>query len=514
MRSNSKMFFAPILLGAVILAVACGSDNSVEGPIIQSPALAADLNPTIPINAMEDPVTQDEWPEALNGIWLRRGYGEVYELHSSNTKSYAITRNSCLFEGEQSGVPGVAEDDLSRIRVEQRTGADVNVHLPGDVFPIVLTRLDTLPSQCDAVTIGVSGVEYNTADILGLLWDNFNEYYAFFNEREVDWSARYNEYLAQAELADEPTLFGLIAELLTPIDDGHVWIDSPEETFSPGLENGILKELETAYESLEEDVNNSFESFAESVLENWYDVLLSYVDAGSLQTGEQMQWATINQSTGYILINSMIGFSDIDNEDELITAEEVRLASEEIDRALDDLSDTTRLVIDIRLNGGGSDSVALALANRFADQRLLAVQKFARGQGLESGHAEAWYEPVSEPYLYPVTILMGRDTASAAEVFALVMQQLPQVTLVGERTQGVFSDILSKTLPNGWDYGLSNEVYLDANGVSYEVRGLSPDYGVKAFDIADLFFGRDAALDLALEQSPATGTPTPRSINP
>ena len=38
---------------------------------------------------------------------------------------------------------------------------------------------------------------------------------------------------------------------------------------------------------------------------------------------------------------------------------------------------------------------------------------------------------------------------------------------------GIFSDILDKKLPNACKFGLSNQVYEDTDGISYEAKGIS-----------------------------------------
>ena len=47
--------------------------------------------------------------------------------------------------------------------------------------------------------------------------------------------------------------------------------------------------------------------------------------------------------------------------------------------------------------------------------------------------------------------------------------------MIGENTAGTLSDIPGKPLPNGWEFILSNEVYLDADSVSFEGVGITPD---------------------------------------
>jgi carboxyl-terminal processing protease len=67
-------------------------------------------------------------------------------------------------------------------------------------------------------------------------------------------------------------------------------------------------------------------------------------------------------------------------------------------------------------------------------------------------------------------------TVSAGEVLTLALRALPQVTHAGEATRGAFSDVLEKTLPNGWIVELSNEVYTDNQGIVWEGRGITPEH--------------------------------------
>jgi C-terminal processing protease CtpA/Prc len=55
------------------------------------------------------------------------------------------------------------------------------------------------------------------------------------------------------------------------------------------------------------------------------------------------------------------------------------------------------------------------------------------------------------------------------------MRALPNVVHLGEATDGSLSDELWKTLPNGWTLSLSNEIYLDSDGVLWEGRGIQPE---------------------------------------
>jgi len=62
----------------------------------------------------------------------------------------------------------------------------------------------------------------------------------------------------------------------------------------------------------------------------------------------------------------------------------------------------------------------------------------------------------------------------------------------------VFSDVLSRRLPNGWAFGLPNERFV-TDGKAYDGSGIAPDVPVPVFPRGVLDAGRDGALEKALE---------------
>jgi C-terminal processing protease CtpA/Prc len=103
-------------------------------------------------------------------------------------------------------------------------------------------------------------------------------------------------------------------------------------------------------------------------------------------------------------------------------------------------------------------------------------------------------------FLSRVIELLGPDTVSAGETFTMaLMDRQPHVTRIGENTQGVYSDVLVRQLPNGWRFGLPNEVFLTERGKHFEASGVSPDIRIPVFPKADLEAGRDSALEKAIE---------------
>lgn len=88
------------------------------------------------------------------------------------------------------------------------------------------------------------------------------------------------------------------------------------------------------------------------------------------------------------------------------------------------------------------------------------------------------------------------------------------IVRIGENTQGVFSDVLGRQLPNGWRFGLPNEIYRTADGTIFDLAGIPPDIEVPVFADADVVAGKDPAMARAPEilSQPLRSSSRPRSF--
>ena len=74
------------------------------------------------------------------------------------------------------------------------------------------------------------------------LWNTFNEEYAPFEEREIDWLAEYNTFrpMVTSNTTDDQ-LFSVLSQLLAKLNDGHVSLTAPgKDVF---YSNKIRREL-------------------------------------------------------------------------------------------------------------------------------------------------------------------------------------------------------------------------------------------------------------------------------
>ena len=176
------------------------------------------------------------------------------------------------------------------------------------------------------------------------------------------------------------------------------------------------------------------------------------------------------------------------------------------------------MIIDVRINGGGSDAWGLAIASRLTATPYVAYAKQAR---LDPKHRGSWTAPQPSEvrpssrasFHGPVVELIGIHSVSAAETFTqALLKRTPKVTRIGENTQGVFSDVLGRRLPNGWTFGLPNERFV-TDGKTYDGSGIAPDIAVPVFPRADLDGRRDGALEKALELLDVRRTSSPQGVN-
>jgi len=173
-----------------------------------------------------------------------------------------------------------------------------------------------------------------------------------------------------------------------------------------------------------------------------------------------------------------------------------------LDRISADLKDLDGIIIDVRNNPGGDDSIVLQIVNRFCDRKRIAFHRKTKiGPGKDDFKGlKTWYmEPQGEvQFTGPIVLLTCDSVFSGGEIFALAMKQLPQATTIGDRTNGIFSYQLEKKLPNGWRYCLSYQKYFSADMVCYEGKGVPADIALlnKKADIED---GIDPLIVRALE---------------
>lgn len=74
---------------------------------------------------------------------------------------------------------------------------------------------------------------------------------------------------------------------------------------------------------------------------------------------------------------------------------------------------------------------------------------------------------------------------------------------IGESTQGVFSDVMQRRLPNDWQTGVPNEVFRTRDGHTFDGAGIPPNVREPVFTEDEFANHRDSAFDRAVRMLPA-----------
>ena len=401
----------------------------------------------------------------LTGVWEALGYGRVLAIAGDRVQSFDLAAADAVLH-RSAPLPSFLEriDRIDRSRRDR-----LSHYTEGGITRYEYRRLDELPQACAAA--GGGEADHDPVRNFEFFWHSFNENYAFFAERGVDWGAVRDSFRPAISAAtSQQELYRVIVEIIDGIDDRHVLIQRPGEPCRYSGHPGTLARL--LQRELAEGANADREGFTTVAKRLIADEYLRETRREAV--GGQFTWGWAAPGIGYLSVDSMEHY--VDPESDPLLRRSHRLVDEVMDRVVTELGRARGIIVDARWNGGGFDSNALHIAGHFTDRRLLAFTKCARrGDGYLPAQEVFIPWHAREVYTGPVAYLCGRDTLSAAEIFSLAMGAIPNVTSVGESTVGSLSDTHSIRLPNRWRMQVSNERYLAVDGCLHEARGVPVD---------------------------------------
>ncbi|MEU5402312.1 S41 family peptidase [Streptomyces sp. NPDC005963] len=458
-------------------------------------ALAGSIGTAVaaPVDGQRSTTSERSTGTTPNGFWRMDGYGMVVGVRDGVLRAWETTAISCQgsLTAQQQGTP--AADGSVRygvdglvLTVRARAAQRATLSIDGSVGTRGLRRIAALPALC--------GQPQATGPVatFDVFWQTFKENYAFFARRGVDWDAMRATHRPKVHSGTtDRELFDILSEMVAPLQDAHVSLDAatPELTRS-------FRAIKAGTVGPTQEYDDQIRAFIERR------------DLGGTRLQEYAQgaigYADLPGGLGYLRINRFVAYSpDGGYEND----------SAELDRALDEIVTRARtsgrtawrgLIVDVRVNAGGSDGLGLQIAARLTDRVYTAYAKQVRNDPDDDTRFTPRQKfrvvpAVDAPrYTGPIALLTAGSTVSAGETFTKALAERPlPTTLIGENTQGILSDVHGRTLPNGWQLGLSNEKYTTPRGVSYEGPGISPDVRTPVFTDAEFAADRDSAFDRA-----------------
>jgi C-terminal processing protease CtpA/Prc len=186
------------------------------------------------------------------------------------------------------------------------------------------------------------------------------------------------------------------------------------------------------------------------------------------------------------------------------------------------------LIIDLRSNGGGNSNIAIAILEHLTPERVLygsrsssrlhipahkawgafvqpkdTINSEWNRQSYLTNH-DAYYHMFraskhkvklkSKRILVPIVLLIGHETASAAEDFLIYADQQTHMTKIGEPTFGSTGQPYSFTLPGGGSARVCTKKDTYPDGREFVGYGIQPDIFVQP-TVSDFLKNKDSALE-------------------
>ena len=195
-------------------------------------------------------------------------------------------------------------------------------------------------------------------------------------------------------------------------------------------------------------------------------MLVRYAIRGNIPIDARLVATTDGSKIGYIFIPSFF--------DETLPGQ--------IENALNEFGPLDGLILDVRMNGGGSSSVAYPIMEYFITGRLgeFVSRDDSRALDIEANE-------IQNSQTVPLVVMVSEDTVSFGEIFAGVMQDAGRAQIVGETSLGNVEVLHGYNFEDGSQVWLAAETFISAfSDTNWEETGIVPD--VQAFAEWDTFY--------------------------
>ncbi|MEO1655661.1 MAG: hypothetical protein AAFU64_19110, partial [Bacteroidota bacterium] len=164
------------------------------------------------------------------GTWNSQGYGHQLQINKKRVALYAINSQACCFQLE---LPRSVFDQFYKLKKRSKDSLRIQSGFTSYHFY-------KLPPNVAPCTQAKKANRQQPLFNFDMLWQTFQENYAFFDLRDVDWRQSREKYrpLITSNTSDLE-LFHLFTKMLDELQDSHVSLDLPES-----LESQMTEEEE------------------------------------------------------------------------------------------------------------------------------------------------------------------------------------------------------------------------------------------------------------------------------
>lgn len=453
---------------------------------------------------VEEPQQPPPAADEYIGYWQQAGYGKYLEISVDQVIQYEASNDTCIqthsvVRGE---FPSEFNWTIKSFTDQQFLASENNA----STSELTLDRVNALPLSCNNLLTNTP------SNVVTHLIAMASENYAFFELRNINWQEASEQALARVnDDMTEEQLKSVLHELMSVFNDKHVLLHSkPLDFFEPeisidditffGQSNDFTNQVISEYEELSSE--SSLEDYYYSQIITYYTNINNIMDSGLKAKGGQdedkIMWGTIGNNIGYLHIGELDNFdpSQPYTLDEGNVVAHLAALNAVLDEAITDLQNTNGIILDIRMHSGGTTSLDRAVAQRFIEQEI----NYGSFAVINEEPKPLILTPYDGIRLAQQTVLITSNfVQSSGEDMVIALKADDDILQVGEATLGTLSDMLFLSLPNQWAFTLSNQVWLDKNGKSWESIGITPEHEVDVFPLSDRQQEIDSAINKALE---------------
>lgn len=311
------------------------------------------------------------------------------------------------------------------------------------------------------ISQSTSNADHPNVQAVKILRQLIDTKYSYRDLHGIDWDKMFSVYGPKMEQARTKEEFAKVAsKMLSIAKDGHLWVKIGDQkiggykhNIQPNYQIGVLQKK----------------------VPNW------------VSHNNRVSTGRFEDGIGYILITNW-GHED-------------KSTLEPAFDALKTFSACRSLIIDVRPNGGGDDKLASEFAGCFVSQPVVCGKVIIRDDEISGGWSELINRELKPSqgrpaYRGKIAVLMGQANMSSCESFLLMMKQVPNCKLIGDKTYG------SSGCPKPYDLGNGVTIYLPSwkalflDGNCFENVGIRPDIPVRTNE--NELRQRDPVLEKAL----------------
>lgn len=334
------------------------------------------------------------------------------------------------------------------------------------LFAILLCGMLLSLASCEKALMA-DDIAPTPTNTFGYLWKKFDQQYAMFDVKGVDWNAMYDSlYPLVSDTMDADSLFSVCATLLNSLRDGHV-------------------NLYGSY-----DISRSDSLYYDFYTESDIDantVVLNYMGINYHIAGGLTHSGLCGDSVIYIRYSS---FSNA-------------IGLGQFRHLLRSYPNAQGMIFDIRGNGGGTiENIYRFFSLMPSHGQPLFYSQIKSGPGhddfapLQTTYAPTVPADDKDIFTKPVLVLIDRGCFSAASAFAICTQAYDNMLLMGDTTSGGLGLPSMGVLPNGWRYRITVTRTFALDGRNYE-NGVPPDIPLRLDWQQVRLHGRDNIIDSA-----------------